>query len=217
MCNECDFLGDYGFFAGVQFKQQGEVLFKQERKYCTAIFLSDAQWKEVDSKLEKIAEYGSPKLDCAVVGDTFMALAVRENSYDLCHWFLDRNINPLIKNEAGADIIGVLSEQYAAMSLRLSDMHDEKEASTRKVLVPTEEKEFSERENKTLMEIHGMIEFIDYLSNYLKKKLIVIEGDRDIMKQCIMRKVSVSFEIRESAALEEPVKANIEVNHRIIY
>jgi hypothetical protein len=198
-------IGGYGFYTNDMFENQANLLYKTERRYCTGIFLSVDEWAGIDKKLRDIAEYGYSKLQYACRGDTFTNLAVRDNAFKVAKLFLDKGVDPLITNANGDDLIQIVKQQYGALSLRLSDLQREKEASSECVLLPTEEKDLQEREQKGVEAIAHMLEFIGSLRGNIVARAAVVEKDKWAMKQAQLRRQPVPPEIAWSCAQEEKV------------
>lgn len=202
-------IGGYGFYTTEQFDNQAEILYKTERRYCTGMFLSVDEWKGIDEKLRKIAEYGISKLPFAVVGDTWTNMAVRDNAYKVAKLFLENNVDPLLQNQNGDDLVAVVKRQYSAMAIRLSDLQLEKETSSNRVLLPTEEKDLEDRERITREAIENMSVFIGHVRENLIVRRKQIEEDKWTLKTATLRRQEVPLELRWNCEQEEKVDGYI--------
>jgi len=74
-------IAEYAFYSDNQFQFQANLLQENERKVSSKSFLSKADWEVIDSRLLSISQHTKSKFRRAVRGDTFAALAVRQNAF----------------------------------------------------------------------------------------------------------------------------------------
>jgi hypothetical protein len=162
-------IGDFGFYSESQFKEQFEVLKTVERQHAEklSLFLSDGQWSVVDENLNRIANFGVARFKSAAIGDTWISLAVRENAFGVAELLLSLDLDPLRTNEKREDMCDLLKLQYAALTVDLRNMQEEKRDAAQRVLLPSESDALLAKELKIVSYLKNMRKFTDALSLYL--------------------------------------------------
>lgn len=114
-------IGEHGFFSQNQFEGQSELLKRTEREIVerTSSFLSDSDWKIIDSTIDRMGKYSFSRFVTASPGDTFTALAVSENAYLVAKALLISGVDPLLVNNCGQDLFSKLKQQYAVLTIKV--------------------------------------------------------------------------------------------------
>ena len=70
-------IGEYGFFADTQFNEVVSEMQQRKRNIAKGVvYLSEEEWKEVDSHIEDVIRHSTTRFKRVVRGDTLLALAV---------------------------------------------------------------------------------------------------------------------------------------------
>lgn len=142
-------IGGYGFYAKNQFEMQSTLLKDGERINSKGRnFLSIAEWGKVDEQLDKLGHHGAHTFLRAIRGDSFACLAVKKSAFSVAKYLLDIGIDPLHDNEEGHDLLHIVKEQYSDLSKELLQLQRDYEVVSVKVMVPTQLKELSNRNDE---------------------------------------------------------------------
>ena len=79
-------------------------------------YLSDRELGIVNSNIKKISDYANSATARAVRGDSFGAIALRSNAFKVAKAMIEAGLDPLVENEEGEDMFGILEEQYNRMT-----------------------------------------------------------------------------------------------------
>ena len=176
-------IGEYGFYAENQFRNQTMILEEAERAHSKGTwFLSQAEWAFVDEKLSNIAHHGKPRFIRAFKGDTFVNLAIRDGAFLVAKLFIDRGLDPMIVNEEDHDCFEIVKEKYADLSDELLSIQKEWDHAAEVLLLPSEEKALEEKDKKLLESLNKMLSFIDSVIENLQRRLQLIEDDKRLKK-----------------------------------
>eukprot|EP00596_Hydrurales_sp_CCMP1899_P005429 CAMPEP_0119038630 /NCGR_PEP_ID=MMETSP1177-20130426/7674_1 /TAXON_ID=2985 /ORGANISM="Ochromonas sp, Strain CCMP1899" /LENGTH=438 /DNA_ID=CAMNT_0007001473 /DNA_START=264 /DNA_END=1577 /DNA_ORIENTATION=- len=172
-------IGEHGFFSQNQFEGQSELLKRTERVIVerTKSFLSDHDWKIIDSTIDQMGKYSFSRFVTASPGDTFTALAVVENAFLVANILLIRGVDPLIENNCGKDLFCKLKQQYATLTIKLRELQEEKLERSSRMCLPSEVKDLKKKLDYILDSLEGMTNFIDSLISVLKNRIIQIDQD----------------------------------------
>jgi hypothetical protein len=144
-------IGDFGFYTRNQFDFQHEKLKEQERqKLAKNAFLSVAEWEMVDDKLSSIARHGEVRFEKAIRGDSWCALAIRADAYDIANLLLSAGIDPLLENENHEDLFDVVKQQYQHLIPKLIEAQNCKMEASRRVVVPTHLQKMVDQEKSVI-------------------------------------------------------------------
>ena len=176
-------IGEYGFYAENQFRNQTMILEEAERAHSKGgWFLSQAEWAFVDEKLSNLAHHGKPRFIRACRGDTFVNLAIRDGAFLVAKLFIDRGLDPMIVNEEDHDCFDIIKEKYADLSDELLSIQKEWDHAAEVLLLPTEEKALEEKDKKLVESLNKMLSFIDSIIENLQRRLQLIEDDKRLKK-----------------------------------
>lgn len=207
-------IGEWGFYTKKQFEDHAEYLQKTERKNAKGSqFLSVAEWKLVDDKLSELASYSEWTFSRAAKGDSFAALAVRKNAFLVAAAFMDAGLDPLVENEEGNDVFEILKQQYKDMSVLLLEIQREADRASEMILLPSEEADIEQRDNKIVQAFKDMTDFCNAFTVNLTRRLDLIEEDKIAYRKAELKRSlkdfpkdrlrSISFEPKVKKHLEE--------------
>lgn len=187
-------IGDYGFYSKNVFEQQAKLLSADERKKSKASsYLSSMEWDTIDEKLSAIAHHGEARFLLAYRGDTFCALALRQNAFRVAKAFIDAGIDPLIENEEGHDIFEVVKQQYAFLGKQLKEVQDFKELARTTIMTPSVVQDMLDKEASVVVELGNLVVFAEAIKENLKQRQQAIANDKIIERRLQLRHmVSIS-------------------------
>mgnify|MGYP005991935679 CR=1 FL=1 len=210
------FIGDIGFFAQNQFEHAAEQMREFETKASKGIyFLSTKEWVTVNANIKKLADYSETRAPRAVRGDSWGALALRANAYKVAKRMLTMGMDPMITNEEGEDMFQILEEQYNRMTGVMHDVLVEKEVSTHKILVPSEQRAMDEKEEATIQVFRYMLHFLEEFNASLLARIAEIGEDKRLKRRLELRRESVSEKILFNVSCEAQVNNNSEMGKKL--
>ncbi len=189
-------IGDLGFYAKNQFDFQGDKIRKFERNFARGTyFLTKDEWEDVDEKIQNIVSVAPPLVRRAVKGDTFGALALRDNAYKVARRMLEIGLDPLVENAEGEDLCSIVSEQYNTLTGLMHEILDEKEHSKHKVMVPSETEDLERREVSRLDDFKHMKLFATGFLDRMEAREKKIHEDKQMKRRLELKMMPVSQEM----------------------
>jgi hypothetical protein len=203
-------IGEYGFYAENQFRNQTMILEEAERANSKgAWFLSEAEWAGVDQKLHDIAHHGKPRFIRACRGDTFVHLAIRDGAFLVAKCFMDRGLDPMTTNEEDHDCFDIIKEKYADLSDELLSMQKEWNNAAEVLLLPSEEKALENKDKLLVESLNKMLTFIDAVIENLQRRLQNIEDDKRLKKVYTLKRQTLPPEKIWNMEQEPKVKHHL--------
>lgn len=189
-------IGDLGFYAKNQFDFQGDKIRKFEREFAKGTyFLTKEEWADVDEKIQNIVSVSPPLIRRAVKGDTFGALALRDNAYKVAKRMLEIGLDPLVENGEGEDLCSIVSEQYNTLTGLMHEILEEKEHSKHKVMVPSETQDLEKREVSRLDDFKHMKLFATEFLERMEARERKIHEDKQMKRRLELKLMPVSQEM----------------------
>jgi len=214
-------IGDYGFFAEQQFSAQYEYLQNRMRGITRKLhhYLSEHEWEVVHDKLKKMANHGKASYQNTSRGDSFAALAIRMNAFQVARVLISKGLDPLVENEKGDDLFNVMKEQYHHLSLQLKDTQDIKERATAEVLVPSVVEHALSEECRLMDSFHFLSEFAVEFRRIMELRLEDIAADKVLQRRAMLRDEDFPAEklwnIAQLEKAERYVKETVELERYI--
>jgi hypothetical protein len=178
-------IGDYGFYSETQFEEQADTLCQLEREYASKdFFLSESEWKKVDSHLTDVAHYGKPQIHKTIRGDTFASLAVRKSAFQVAMVFLSKGLDVLQTNENEEDLIDVIQEQYGRISADFKVLLTKQPVFYRQTKTITELNQLRKEQKVVLESFQGMVLIVRDSQKALERQLLEIEADLAFKTRC---------------------------------
>jgi hypothetical protein len=146
-------------------------------------FLSPSEWGKVDEKIGQIARYSNAKFYKAVRGDSFAALAVRQNSFKVATILLQKGVDPLLDNEESDDLFEVTKKQYKILNERLKEIENFKILANNNIILPSIINDKIEFEIKLLELYEELVLFIEDFKVNLIKRINEITEDKLLEKK----------------------------------
>lgn len=203
-------IGGYGFYAKNQYEQQSNILKQNERVNAGhKNFLSIAEWDTVDTTLDKLANFGNYTFIRACCGDTFASLAIKKNAYTVAKVITDLGIDPMVENDDGYDLFGILQQQYGDLSDVLQRLQNDQDVAVDKLLLPGEIRELERRNNVLLSQYSNCVNFIQSFIVLLKNRLECIKDDKVKYKKMTLMKKEVPKDIAYNVSIEDRVILHI--------
>jgi hypothetical protein len=172
-------IGSFGFYGLNQFQDRSNFISQYERKEAVGkYFLSSTEWDEIDDKILRNISVASYKTRRAIRGDSFASLALRANAYKVARCMLDLGLDPLVENEDGEDLESILKEQYNTLCEEMHHILEEKESFAQSVVIPSQQRDVTNREDELLRHFYDMRKFLEFLLQQLEKRLINILDDK---------------------------------------
>jgi hypothetical protein len=185
------YIGNFGFYAKCQFDMQANFLKQNERDILAddhTIFLSQAEWKVVDTRLSAIAEYGDAKIQKVVRGDTLIMVAIRLCAFDVATVLLSKKVELLASNENGEDFLELTRERYSVTCSELVDINNEKIAMAQTTIVPSKLDELLAKDEILIITGHKMLHFLTATTECLNKRQIELEQCKWTKRKADLRK-----------------------------
>lgn len=184
-------IGEYGFYAENQFKEQFEVLSRVERDLAKQRkqYYSEGEWMKIDEMLSFIAHHSTTSVKRVVRGDTFGSLALRKHAFQVATLFLTTTdvpaVDPLIENEEGKDMFDIAKEQYFVLSVYLKDLTNRRtdylEGDTKiREVIETLRKEYV----KSIEAFEGILQVSRALQENFLKRQVLIDMDISFHRRC---------------------------------
>jgi len=117
-------------------------------------------------------------------------------------------MDPLISNEEEEDMYQILEEQYKYMTGVMHEVLQEKEKSTHKILVPSEQRRMDAQEEDTIQIFRYMLHFLAEFNSSLSARIADIGEDKRLKRRMELRREHVSEKILFNVSCEEQVNRN---------
>jgi len=124
-------------------------------------------------------------------------------------------MDPLISNEEEEDMYQILEEQYNRMTGVMHDILREKEHSTHKILVPSEQRQMDEKEENTIQIFRFMLHFLEEFNLSLMARIAEIGEDKRLKRRLELRREPVSERILFNVSCEEQVNRNSDMGQKL--
>ena len=128
---------------------------------------------------------------------------------------LTMGMDPLISNEEEEDMYQILEEQYNRMTGVMHDILREKEHSTHKILVPSEQRQMDEKEENTIQIFRFMLHFLEEFNLSLMARIAEIGEDKRLKRRLELRREPVSERILFNVSCEEQVNRNSDMGQKL--
>lgn len=205
-------IGDYGFYTEAQFEEQAKVLQGIERENARnrKQYFSEGEWKEIDKQILLIAQHGKPTFKTATRGDTFCALAIRKNAFQVCAQFLSMGVDPLVENEEGHDLFDICREQYLDLSLQLKALnvrhHEYFKGERRRTIFESIEANYRQMSEQ----FEGLSRFATTMKDSYNARLDLIELDYKFARRCELLNEHLSEEKAWNIAQKDKLQRHLE-------
>jgi hypothetical protein len=210
-------IGDIGFFADNQFEFQGDKIRDHEMGLTEGLYyLSDREWVTVNANIKKIADYAASRTSRAVRGDSFGALALRANAFNVARRMLQIGLDPMIENEMGEHLFGILKEQYNRMTGIMHDVLVEKEECSHRVLVPSEQQALDEREDACIRVFQAMQSFLEEFTASCVRRVEQIGEDKRMKRRMELKRETVPEAMLYNISIEDKVKSICEEGRQLL-
>jgi len=203
-------IGDYGFHSSNQFLKQGQVLADNERSLGDPALLTTVEWKQVDSNLITVAKYGTALIEIAVPGDSFAQLAVRRGAFHVAKKLIEYGVDPLMLNVDGLDVFSLLKDQYKYLTGQLSKLNEEKSEGSKRVVLPSEVREFERRELEIISKLKAQVEFVDVFKVVLTERVKAVEGDKIRVRRLKLTRKPIPPALAWNVTLGDSAQAHID-------
>ena len=211
-------IGDLGFYAKNQFDAQGDLIRNYEKKITKgSYFLSAQEWATVNKNIDDLVSFANIRSAVAIRGDSFGALALRANAYNVAKRMIEVGLDPMIANENGDDLFSIIEEQYHHMCGVMHELLDEKELSKSKILMPSEQNELERRESEYINVFEHMEIFLTQLVENLKDRNVRIKEDKAAKRRLELRRASIDPEMIKNIALEGRTESHLEQSRQLHY
>lgn len=210
-------IGDLGFYAKSQFNYQGDKIRKFERNFAKGTyFLTKDEWGEIDEKIQNIVTVAPPLIGRAINGDTFGALALRDNAFKVAKRMVEIGLDPLVENAEGEDLCSIVSEQYNTLTGLMHEILEEKEHSKHRVMVPSESADLERREVSRLDDFKHMKLFATEFLEKMEARERKIHDDKQMKRRLELKLMPVSQEMLWNISCEAKCTKHVKEMRNLI-
>jgi hypothetical protein len=184
-------IGDYGFYSDPQFSSVVHQAQNDTRtRLQDASYLSDLEWKLVDERLETLIRHSDLiRFQSVVRGDSFLAIAIRENAYQVACQLIDCKVDIFSINILNENTSHVCKGQCGVLNLLLRNyMSLQQQRDATEFIAPSKRREQQVEVEAFLSKFRGMVSFLKYLLNELFRRQGLVESEQNKQRLAELRK-----------------------------